>query len=136
MATAARLGPGYPSVVRGVSWRARWALIGVVLVAGCAVHRQPAAATRINEYLAVHREVPPAIVQAMEQGHVAIGMDSQQVLAVLGEPVRRATGAGSPRIERWLYPRHALHQDHFRLGSSSLYRLIFVDGRLELIEAL
>lgn len=127
----------------GGSPRIPWLMLRIIAVLGfpaaaaaCGAARQPAAAVRIADYLAVHREVAPAIADAMESGHVVLGMDAEQVRAVLGPPVQKVEGSGSPAIDRWLYPGHALHQGHFRFGASSLYRLVFVDGRLRLIEAL
>ena len=116
-----------------------WALLAASLgipTAACGAARQPGVAARVAGYLAVHRGVTPAIADAMERGHVTVGMDPEQVRAVLGPPVQESEGGGSPAIDRWLYPGHVFHQDHFRFGASSLYRLVFIDGRLRLVEAL
>jgi hypothetical protein len=101
--------------------------------AGC-VHIPPTqrAAFRLVEYFENHSEVAPSVAEAMQRGHVTLGMDEEQVFAVLGEPVRRAryAGAGAPHV--WLYRGHKLHQGYAH--GASLYRLVFLDGRLRVLE--
>ena len=68
----------------------------------------------------------------MRQGHVTLGMDEEQVFAVLGAPVRRVRydRAGTPQV--WIYRGHKLHQGYAH--GASLYRLVFLDGRLRVLE--
>lgn len=68
----------------------------------------------------------------MRRGHVVIGMDEEQVLAVLGEPVRRTRHHGTDTPEVWIYPGHKIHQGFAH--SATLYRLVFLDGRLRVLE--
>ena len=92
------------------------------------------ASVRLREYFEEHPEVPTKVSVAMENGHVLLGMDEAQVWAVLGDPVRRTGfGATSP-VHVWLYPAHRLHQDQMRSHGTQLFRLVFVEGRLSLIE--
>lgn len=64
-----------------------------VAVTVACVHVPPSrhASVRRNAYLAAHRELRPAIAEAIAKGHVIGGMDREQVTAVLGDPVRRTT---------------------------------------------
>ena len=101
--------------------------------AGCVhVPLRERAAFRLAEYLDNHAEVAPSVAEAMRQGHVTLGMDEEQVLAVLGEPVRRVRydRAATPQV--WIYRGHKLHQGYAH--GASLYRLVFLDGRLRVLE--
>lgn len=102
---------------------------------GCAhLPRERHASVRIGEYLAAHRELPPVISEAMETGHVVLGMDEPQVRVVLGDPARRTAFGTAPVVDVWLYPGYRLHQDPMRSHGVQLFRLVFIDGRLALIE--
>lgn len=72
----------------------------------------------------------------MEEGHVVPGMDREQVWTVLGEPVQRRTFTHEPVIEIWLYQGHKLHQDQMRADSADLFRAVFRDGILVVLEPL
>lgn len=91
------------------------------------------AAVRQQQYLASHREVPPEIAKAIDTGHVLLGMDRDQVWTVLGDPVRKATFSSS-KVDVWLYPAVRLHQDQLHAHGVDSFRLVFMDGRLTLIE--
>lgn len=102
-------------------------------IAACAhVPLRERAAFRLGEYFEGHHEVPPSIADAMQRGHVTLGMDEEQVFAVLGEPVRRTQyqGPGAPQV--WIYPGHKIHQGYAH--GASLYRLVFLEGRLRVFE--
>jgi hypothetical protein len=104
-------------------------VVAALWAAGCVhVPLRGKAAFRLAEYFETHREVPPAIAEAMQRGHVTLGMDEEQVVAVLGEPVRRVRydEPGVPQV--WIYRGHGLHQGD--VHGASLYRLVFLDGRL------
>ena len=108
-------------------------LVAAFWTAGCAhVPLRERAAFRLAEYFENGREVPPAVAEAMQRGHVTLGMDEEQVVAVLGEPVRRVRydGPGAPQV--WIYQGHKLHQGYAH--GASLYRLVFLDGRLRVSE--
>lgn len=115
------------------------ALFFVVLAAsaGC-VHLPPSAfaSVRMARYFSEKRELPPSIRSAMEKGHVVPGMDREQVWTVLGEPAQRRTFTHDPVIEIWLYQGHKLHQDQMRADSATLFRAVFRDGILVILEPL
>lgn len=94
------------------------------------------ASYRRAEYLESHRELPPRIADAIDRGHVVTGMDQEQVVVVLGQPLKRTSYGGAPPAEVWLYPGHRFHQDQVRTHGATLFRLVFVDGRLLLFEPL
>lgn len=83
-----------------------------------------------------HRELPPGIEEAMDHGHVALGMDQTQVVVVLGQPLKRTEYGGSPPVEVWLYPGARFHQDPLRTHGATLFRLVFIDARLRSFEPL
>ena len=119
----------------------RFELLALVLVltasTGCA-HLPPSAYAnvRMARYFSEKRELPPSIRIAMEQGHVVPGMDREQVWTVLGEPVQRRTFSRVPVIEIWLYQGNKLHQDQMRADTADLFRAVFRDGILVLLESL
>ncbi len=112
------------------------ATLGFLVALAACVHvpRQGRASVRIAEYLENHRELPPSIADAIDRGHIVLGMDREQVVVVLGQPLDRREYGGTPPVEAWFYPGHKLHQDHHRTGGSTLFRVVFVDGRVALIE--
>lgn len=81
-------------------------------------------------YLKAHRELPPTIAEAIESGALMLGMNPQQVVAVLGQPLSRRAHGGTPPVEVW---QARVHQSG-RWHSGTLFRLVFVGGRLALIE--
>ena len=89
---------------------------------------------RLEEYFDNHRELPPPVADAMRRGHVTLGMDEEQVLAVLGEPVRRVRFDGPGAAQVWIYRGYKLHQGYAH--GASLYRLVFLEGRLRVLEPL
>ncbi len=94
------------------------------------------ASVRQARYFSENREVLPSIRKAIEQGHVVPGMDREQVWTVLGEPVRRTTFKREPVIEIWLYQGYKLHQDQMRADRAELFRAVFRDGILVILEPL
>lgn len=101
---------------------------------GCAsVPRLARADLRRQQYLATHRGIPVDIALAIEAGHVSPGMDRDQVLAVLGQPVRTSAFPRS-HAEIWLYPASRLHQDQIHAHGAASFRLVFLDERLSMIE--
>lgn len=113
------------------------ALIGLSAAAGCAhVPRSEFASARLADYYATPRELAPAVARAIELGHVVEGMDREQVWVVFGEPIRktRFSGPGAPEV--WLYPGYRFHQDALRGHGVTLFRVVFIDGRVALIEIL
>lgn len=110
------------------------ALTAVLLSSACVyVPLRQRAAFREQQYFAIHRELSPTIRNAIETGHVIIGMDREQVWTVLGDPVRKAIFS-SRRFEAWLYPAYRLHQDQLHSHGADSFRLVFIDGRLVIIE--
>jgi len=107
-----------------------------LLAAACVVPLRGRASYRRAEYLETHRELSPRIADAIDRGHVIAGMDHEQVVVVLGQPLKRADYGGAPPAEVWLYPGHRFHQDQVTTHGATLFRLVFVDGRLVLFEPL
>ncbi len=113
------------------------ALIGLTAAAGCAhVPRSAYASARLADYYETPRELTPAVARAIELGHVVEGMDRDQVWVVFGEPIRktRYSSPGAPEV--WIYPGHKFHQDPVRGHGVTLFRVVFVDGRVALVETL
>ncbi len=123
-------------VVAGGRPRRVSVLLFLAMAAGACVslRRDEPFSVRYAEYLARRPETSPAVAEAMALGHVAAGMDPEQVVVVLGRPIERVSYGGTPPVEVWLYPGHKLHQDHHRSGSATLFRAVFRDGRLAFIE--
>lgn len=92
------------------------------------------ASFRLNQYFATHGEILPSIRKAMQDGHVLIGMDAEQVRAVLGTPARRTTFATKRGFEVWIYQGYRLHQDQVHGDKAWLFRLVLIDGVLTIIE--
>jgi hypothetical protein len=110
-------------------------VLGSAWVGACVhVPLRDRAAFRLDEYFADHGEIAPSLVDAMRRGHVMLGMDPEQVFAVLGEPARRTRYEGPGAAEVWIYRGYKLHQGYAH--GASLYRLVFLDGRLRLLEPL
>ena len=105
----------------------------------CACVHVPAsqrASVRRDAYLAAHRELPPSIAKAIIDGHVVGGMDRDQVKAVLGEPLKTSIFGrkDGTRTEVWIFPAVRLHQDRVGGEHGTLFRLVFIDGRLAVME--
>jgi hypothetical protein len=92
------------------------------------------AAARSAAYFSRHVEVTPAIAKAIQDGHILVGMNAEQVWVVLGDPIQRRSFDGSAAVSIWLYPAHKLHQDQLHSHGASSFRLTFIGDRLELIE--
>lgn len=115
-----------------------WSVIALVAAGspGCApITAENSVTARLDEYFREHREVSPEVAAAMQRGHIAAGMNQQQVTAVLGKPLRAVRHVDDRLVEVWTYPGHRLHQGHFfAADGASLVRVVFVEGRVELIE--
>lgn len=107
------------------------------MVTACA-HLPPSAYASVRKarYFAEPRELTPSIMEAIHRGHVIPGMDRDQVWVVLGDAVRETTFKSDRLIEIWLYPGHRLHQDQLRGDRADLFRLVFRDSILILVEPL
>lgn len=109
----------------------------LVAAGGCAhVPRSAYASARFADYCATSRELPAAVTRALERGHAVEGMDREQVWVVFGEPIRKTRFSGPRALEVWLYPGHKFHQDPLRGHGVTLFRVVFIDGRVALIETL
>ena len=115
--------------------RPTWLLVGAILLlpACVSVPLRQRAAYREQQYFAEHRELSPEIRKAIQDGHVILGMDREQVWTVLGDPARKQTFS-SGRSEAWLYPASRLHQDPLHSHGAASFRLVFLDDRLVVIE--
>ena len=85
--------------------------------------------SRVERYLRAHPTTSSTIIDAMQRGHVLIGMTDEQVLVTIGEPNIRYRG----RVERWLYRAALFHQDQSSHGAT-LARIAFIDRRVALVE--
>jgi hypothetical protein len=104
---------------------------------GCVnLPRSAFASFREAEYFASHNELPPRIRAAIEDGHVLVGMDREQVFVVLGQPIRRTLSKQHDSAEAWIYLGYKLHQDLLHLQGADLVRIIFLEGRVAMIEPL
>lgn len=59
-------------------------------------------------------------------------MNREEVWVVVGDPVRKSMFRGGT-VEVWLYPAVRFHQGPGTHGADS-FRLVFVNGRLTIIE--
>jgi hypothetical protein len=87
---------------------------------------------RRQQFFATHREVSPAVTEAVNTGHVIIGMDQEEVWVVVGDPIRKTIFRGGT-VEVRFYPAVRFHQGP-RTRGADLFRLVFVNGRLTVIE--
>jgi hypothetical protein len=90
----------------------------------------------MEQYLSTHPEPLPSVLNAMKDGHVLIGMDREQVRVVLGAPVKSAVYERDRAVDVWIYPGYRLHQDQMRGDKAWIFRLVFIDGVLTIIEPL
>ena len=80
-----------------------WSVIALVAAGspGCApITAENSVTARLDEYFREHREVSPEVAAAMQRGHIAAGMNQQQVTAVLGKPLRAVRHAVQPWLQR------------------------------------
>jgi hypothetical protein len=63
-------------------------------------------------------------------------MYREQVWVVLGDAVRKTTFRSDRLIEIWLYRGHKLHQGQLHGDRADLFRLVFRDGILIVVEPL
>jgi hypothetical protein len=116
----------------------RWpaAFIVLLTLVGCAHGSPESAAKRSSRYLSAHPGTPSDIAEAISQGHVILAMDQDQVVAAVGQPDVRSRFGGARRPEVWLYRAVRLYQDILRSHGASLFRIVFVDGRVSVVEPL
>ena len=120
----------------GVLGRALFGTFALTLTAGC-MHLPMRAQQdfRRQQFFATHREISPSVANAINAGHVILDMDREEVWVVLGDPVWKSMfRAGA--VEVWLYPAVRLHQDVMHSRGAVTFRLVFIDGRLRVIEPL
>jgi hypothetical protein len=72
----------------------------------------------------------------MDRGHVVLRMEQEQVVVVLGQPLKRTDYEGATPAEVRLYPGDRFHQDPVRSHGATLFRVVFVGARLALFEPL
>lgn len=111
-------------------------VLGFLTICGCtSVPRRRFISARQADYFASHREVSPAVAQAVESGHLLIGMDAEQVWVVLGDPAQKRRFPDSG-LEVWIYGPGRLHQDQLHSHGNESFRVVFIKNRLVLIETL
>ena len=104
-------------------------LIAVFALACSSTGERPG--NRVERYIQTHRSTPAAIADAMQRGHVLIGMTAEQVLVTMGEPTM--TSRGRSGVERWLYSAARFHQDQSSHGAT-LAKISFISDRVALVE--
>jgi hypothetical protein len=111
-------------------------MFAAVALSACAsVPPSQRAAPRRDAYLRGHGELPPRIAEAIATGHLVVGMDREQVLAVAGQPVKSRTFKRDGRLtEVLIYPAFRLHQGHLRSDGGSLFRVVLVNGTVTYME--
>lgn len=102
-----------------------------VFVLACSSATTPALGVRADRYLRAHPNTPAAIADALQRGHVLIGMTAEQVVVAVGEPKMRNPGRSGH--ERWLYSAAIFHQDQSSHGAT-LAKISFVSGRVAAVE--
>ncbi len=99
-----------------------------VLGGGCAL-----SSSGVGPYIQAHSELDRETIEAMEHGHVLVGMTTEQVQAMLGRPPQRSTFP-ERRSEIWIFPAGRLNQRDARFHGASLCRIAFVDGRVAAVD--
>lgn len=89
---------------------------------------------RRQQYLQQNPELSPRIAEAIERGHVVVGMTEAQVRATLGAPSYVKVFESKSPTAVWLYRGHLLHQDQLHTDAKSLFRIVFIDHRVAVIE--
>ena len=112
------------------------ALLLISCVACVHVRLEDRAAWRRQQYLQNNPELPPRIVDAIDRGHVVIGMTEAQVRAALGSPVYVKVFESQSTKAVWLYPGHRLHQDQLHTDAKGLFRIVFINHRVAVIEGI
>ena len=113
--------------------RLRTVVAALLLVTGCVyVPLRARQEFRKQQFFATLRELSPAIATAIKTGHVIVGMDREEVWVVVGDPIRISVFRGGA-VEVWLYPAVRFHEGPGTHGADS-FRLVFIDGRLTIIE--
>lgn len=102
------------------------------LVLACASATTPERpGARVDRYLRAHSATPPVIAEAMQRGHIVMGMTREQVLVTVGEPKMRTRGKGT--VEWWLYSAAPFHQDQSSHGNT-LAKISFIADRVARVE--
>jgi hypothetical protein len=57
------------------------------------------------------RDAGDAVRDAIRIGHIVPGMTREQVVAALGEPIRKKRSSKTPGMEHWYYPMERVHQE-------------------------
>ena len=123
-------------MVRRKSWHFMAATWGAVVLSACVtVPPSQRAVPRREAYLRTHGELPPTIAEAIATGHLVVGMNREQVIAVAGQPVMSKSFNRDGRLtEVLIYPAHRLHQGHLRSDGGSLFRVVLVNGTVTVLE--
>ena len=92
------------------------------------------ASDRRTRVLQTAGELPPKTAQAIRDGHVIAGMTTAQVRASLGSPDFQKVFSGAHSTIVWLYRGHRLHQDQLHVDAKAVFRIVFIDDRVALVE--
>jgi hypothetical protein len=86
--------------------------------------------------LDAHPETPVEVTEAIRLGHVLVHMNREQVKAAVGPPEWRHQPPGTAQTEVWLYHGARLQLGQKGTHGADLLRVVFVDGRVRIIEPL
>ena len=94
------------------------------------------ASDRRTQFLQNAGELPPKIILAIRDGHVIAGMTTAQVRASVGPPDFQRAFSGAHVTTIWLYRGHRLHQEQLHVDSKAVFRIVFIDDRVSIVEGL
>ena len=116
--------------------RSAFVIVCVTCAACASLRHVERAADRRARFLQTVGELPPKVAQAIRDGHVIAGMTTAQVPASLGAPDFQQVFSGSPAATIWLYRGHRLHQDQLHADAKAVFRILFLDDRVAMVEGL
>lgn len=123
--------------MRVIAWVLTGALCLTVspMASGCApLPGRAVASVRKADYFASQRELAPEMARAIETGRLIPGMTPEQVWVVLGDPARKTRFEGTG-TEVWVYEGGRSHVAQLPNGIEA-FRVVFIEGRLVLVEPL
>ncbi len=112
-------------------------IVAVFFLAACShVFPPERAAVRRGQFLHANAELSPRVAEAILRGHILTGMTEAQVRASAGAPDYTRVIGRAPVKSVWLYRGTRLHQEQLHIESTAVFRVVFVDHRVVLVEGL